>query len=317
MTAVSEIQSQPADPRPDEIRVPATGVPSLSIRDKSFLDYVDRLKRLHNFLYQEAIPLTPSDVVALQMGELHSLQADPNGRMPTADEWNQVEKQTQLIYVILSPLQRKKFLLSKAPQALVRLPAYLLVAAIFLIGDEVYVLGPGWGSPLLFFGYLLWTGCLGALGAIASLGMNALSIQDDITFDITNGGLMVLRVVLGALFAIVISMPFGYALFYDFCRAIATYPTPVGPGTVINPDLSQSSVMKVIIFLIPFVLGFSTSTVILILNQLTDGVQSLFGRRSSQEPRDVILPPKEPLPKTLGGGLTVEPANPNVATPAV
>jgi hypothetical protein len=48
--------------------------------------------------------------------------------------------------------------------------------------------------------YFLWTVLLGAIGAIALLSMNALSIQKDITFDLTNKSLLAVRVVLRALF---------------------------------------------------------------------------------------------------------------------
>jgi len=58
--------------------------------------------------------------------------------------------------------------------------------------------------------YFLWTACLGAIGAIAFLSMNALSIQQDVTFDLTNKSLLAVRIVLGSLFGVVLRFPLGF-----------------------------------------------------------------------------------------------------------
>jgi hypothetical protein len=54
---------------------------------------------------------------------------------------------------------------------------------------------------------------MGAIGSVAFIGMNALSVQQDVTFDLNNDRLMVLRIVLGALFGIVLTLPFGFTQF--------------------------------------------------------------------------------------------------------
>jgi hypothetical protein len=121
--------------------------------------------------------------------------------------------------------------------------------------------------------------------------MNALSIQDDITFDLSSVRLITLRVVLGALFAVVLTLPFGYANFIDFCRYLATYN-----GTATG-DIFQQLTAQALSLLLPFVLGFSTPSVILILNQLVEAVQTFFGRR--QGPADPLLArPSPPAPAT-------------------
>jgi hypothetical protein len=141
----------------------------------------------------------------------------------------------------------------------------------------------------MFLVYLIWLATLGAVGALAFIGMNALSIQDDITFDLTNTRLMLLRVTLGALFAVVLTLPFGYAEFVTFCARVAQPFQQL----LVKPDSvsTEASVLtkQAIFLLLPFVLGFSTSLVILILNQIIEAAQTFFGRRSN--------PPAVPPPR--------------------
>jgi hypothetical protein len=126
----------------------------------------------------------------------------------------------------------------------------------------------------IVFIYLIWLISLGAVGALAFVGMNALSIKDDITFDLTNRRLLLLRVVLGALFAVVLTLPFGFIDFIEFCKSLAD-PSKSKHGI---PEMAKQAIL----LLLPFVLGFSTSLVILILNQLVEAVQAFFGRKPTE-----------------------------------
>ena len=254
-----------------------------AIGDATFCKYIDRLKDLHNFLYQEAVPVNPSDAISLEMGNLSALFFHAKGRPPTPLEWNQVERQTQAIFLLLTPSLRRKFLMGGTPWIVAWMPIYFLgIAAVSLVAAVAiirFAINPFWILPV----YLLWLATLGATGALAFIGMNALSIQDDITFDLTNTRLMLLRVALGALFAVVLTLPFGYEEFLSFCNGIAV------PFSTVK----TSALTKQAIFLLqPFVLGFSTSVVILILNQMVDAVQTFFGRRSSQESFAASPPPR-------------------------
>jgi len=268
-----------------------TDVSELAIGDETFCKYVDRLKELHNFLYQEAVPVNPSDAISLEMGNLSALFFHANGRPPTALEWNQVERQTQTIFLLLTPALRRKFLMGGTPWIVAWMPVYFLgIAAVSLVAAVAiirFAINPFWILPV----YLVWLATLGATGALAFIGMNALSIQDDITFDLTNTRLMLLRVALGALFAVVLTLPFGYEEFLSFCNGIAV------PFSTVK----ASALTKQAVFLLqPFVLGFSTSVVILILNQMVDAVQTFFGRRSSQE-NFTSLPPRVLTASTAAG----------------
>lgn len=246
------------------------------VKDPTFFKYVDRLKDLHNFLYQEAVPISGTHAPLLQMGNIRALNFDKNGRSPTVAEWDQVETQTQIIFMMLSPVLRRKFLMTGTPPIVLWMPVYLLSIAVVSIVVPVATFNYGWLTTLILVFYLVWLASLGAVGALAYVGMNALSIQDDITFDLSSVRLITLRVVLGALFAVVLTLPFGYSNFIDFCRYLATYSGSTSPSDIYTQLTAQA-----LSLVLPFILGFSTPSVILILNQLVDAVQTFFGRRGA------------------------------------
>jgi hypothetical protein len=69
---------------------------------------------------------------------------------------------------------------------------------------------------LVGIAYITWIAFLGAIGSTAFVGMNALSVQSDATFDLNNQRLLVMRVSLGALFGLVLTLPFGMKGFVSF-----------------------------------------------------------------------------------------------------
>jgi hypothetical protein len=118
-------------------------------------------------------------------------------------------------------------------------------------------------------------------------------VQEDITFDLTNRRLMILRVVLGGLFGLVLTLPFGFQDFLNFCSNIGgAIPLHEKPGDTVKP--SDSVTWQAVTLLMPFVLGFSTSLVILVLNQLVDGIQAFFGKRSTAANADRATAPISP-----------------------
>jgi hypothetical protein len=165
-----------------------------------------------------------------------------------------------------------------------------LVLAILLAGLIPKLLG---GSVIVLVFYIFWLTCLGSIGAVAFIAMNALSVQEDATFDLTNNRLMILRIVLGGLFGMVITLPFGFDSFLSFLRNIVEGSSqPVSEfegadGTVLGDS---------ILMLMPFVLGFSTSLVILILNRLVEAVQSFFGRGPTSTERPTLPTMGNPQP---------------------
>jgi predicted MFS family arabinose efflux permease len=75
-------------------------------------------------------------------------------------------------------------------------------------------------EQVAFVSFLIWVAALGGVGSIAFIGMNALAVQDDATFDITNTKLIALRIALGALFGAVLTLPVGYPSFLAFLNEL-------------------------------------------------------------------------------------------------
>jgi hypothetical protein len=84
--------------------------------------------------------------------------------------------------------------------------------------------------------------------------------------------LMSLRIALGALFGVVLSLPFGYPQFVLFCKAAWK------PSVFFDPNAGVLT-KQAVLLLLPFILGFSTSLVIQILTQLVEAVQTFLGRK--------------------------------------
>jgi hypothetical protein len=249
---------------------------SNSINDEHFIRDLNRLKELRSFLIQEAIFLGPDESSTLQFGRLNLLRHREDGRSPTQNEWSEVERLTQALFGRLSEPLRRRFLLGEIPSWMSLLPILFAVVALVALVVAVVVrhqsfLGRVLGDNVLPY-YLIWLMSLGAIGAVAFIGMNALSVQQDITFDLTNQRLMLLRITLGALFGLVLTLPFGFTGFKDF-TAVLSGNNPTGSDP-------QKITTQALLLLFPFILGFSTSLVIMVLNRLVDAVQAFFGKAS-------------------------------------
>jgi hypothetical protein len=82
--------------------------------------------------------------------------------------------------------------------------------------------------------------------------------------DVTDENILSIRVILGALFALLIGLPIGgrsiqivYQAFLD------TFPVP--------------TIEDWVIVLVPFMVGFSTTLVLAIFNRIIGGISALFG----------------------------------------
>ena len=193
------------------------------------------------------------------------------GRLPTAEEWDQLDERSRKLFSYLDQGLRKRFELSQTANLIAVLPVLLIIAALLSLIAAIFV-----GDRLSALAcYFLWTACLGAIGAIAFLSMNALSIQKDVTFDVRNKSLLAVRIVLGALFGVVLSIPFGFSSFITFGESIAR-GTPAQNGAA-NFSLEGA------LLLLPFVFGFSTSLVILVLNRFVESITIFFGGRSGSD----------------------------------
>ena len=250
----------------------------ISASDCEFLTELGRLHKLTNFVNNQAVLLPLSEDDSWAMGEL--LKLNPNGtakggRSSTVVEWKTVTKYNQLLFRALSEHQRRQFLIGEMPNNVAKLPIWFAAGAFACLALSIIALfserDPSMTRGIVLTLYVAWLIALGAMGSIAFIGMNALSVQQDITFDLLNQRLITLRIVLGSLFALVLALPFGFDGYYNFLlRSV----NPKAGAPITSSDA--------LMLILPFLLGFSTSLVIMILNRLIEAAQSFFGRTFSQ-----------------------------------
>ena len=243
-----------------------------AIRNSGFTNQFANLKSLKTLLLTQGVRIREEDAPLLSFGKLNHLRYDDKGRLPTIEEWEELDKRSQKLFSYLDDGLRKRFELSQAANLIAGLPVLLIIMAIPLVGllSLIAAISAVDRNLLLFGCYFLWTALLGALGAIAFLSMNALSIQEDVTFDLRNKSLLAVRIVLGSLFGVVLSIPFGFNSFIAFWELIARGTPALG-------------VQEATLLLLPFVLGFSTSLVILVLNKFVESITVFFGGRRGSD----------------------------------
>ena len=251
---------------------PKSELDSLWIKNSGFMRDLNRLKELRSFLIKEAAPIKTGEVPYLSFGRLNLLRESHGvgGRQPTENEWYELEARQQQLFAHLDENLRKKYLLGNIPSWIAYLPAVfagLAVAALYY----AYLQGT---DSITFASYLVWLVSLGTIGSVAFIGMNILSVQDDVTFDLSNARLMSLRIILGGMFALVLSLPFGYQTFQHFVLNIGKFR--------LDSKAPSELTAQAAFLLLPFILGFSTSLVIMILNRLIEAVKTFFGQSVAQ-----------------------------------
>jgi hypothetical protein len=284
-----------------EVDTAAPKPPGNAINDSQFITELNRLRNLKGFLNNEAVVLGLSDVDSNVLGDLFTLTESYRGRSPTGAEWTKLDQFNQLFFQRLTEAQRRRFLLGGIPQGFAKAPiifagvALLSLLGTVLIGElvrnqDIQIL-------IILSCYLFWLISLGAIGSIAFIGMNALSVQQDITFDLLNPRLINLRIALGALFALVLTLPFGFTGYVKFIRGIVTVTQFNGPSA---PDAVTTS--DALMLIMPFLLGFSTSLVIMILNRMLEAAQSFFGKTLITTAPTAPASTVAAMPATSGSG---------------
>jgi hypothetical protein len=143
-----------------------------------------------------------------------------------------------ILNLLLADEQRRKFILRQYPTFIIYVAILSFGMSLISFGWAVFpwflarpyatALSTFLGvemeiadNSIILFSFMMWNICVGALGSIAFISVNALSMQSDATFDITNARFVMLRVVLGALFGVLIALPIGIEAFATLCGRIA------------------------------------------------------------------------------------------------
>lgn len=294
---VVRLPDSPAEAPPNGKR--ATPSPNYVINDPTFNRLQETLMDLCAFIRREGVSIPPEKADLLVLGEIGRLRK-PNfwrgekGRAPTEQEWMALETRIQELHALLDEPCRRGFYIRKSEFLLIYIPfAMTLLAAgslIAAISHEPRFLTHMFGvteRPTQWHAccYIVWLMALGALGSVAYVAMNALSLEKDITFDIGNKKLLTIRLILGAIFGLILALPFGFDEFEQF----VAHFTSTGAGS--PPDAKSATML-----LMPFVFGFSTTVVLTFINRVVDAVGLIFGKipTSHAEQRERALNPLHP-----------------------
>ena len=206
-----------------------------------------------------------------KLGLFNHVYFSKRGRTPTECEWNEIDQKIEALLAICDQnailKHRERFFVSTLKRYsnyalwFLLLCVTSLIMATFPIAQIVPMmksLADWW----IYSWYILWLVSLGALGSIAYVTVNALAIHTDATFDIRSNTLIKLRILLGCLSALAVGMPIDRT---EFVKFIASNTS--------SPDYAS----WLLLLVLPFVLGFSTSFLMAILKRIGDGLQTVFG----------------------------------------
>jgi hypothetical protein len=246
------------------------------VADDEFRRQLILLRQTRRFLLEQGISATPPAAGVespFSLGRLNMIQIRKSGPPPTAEDWQLLEEKQSGLQPWITPDLAHRFRLQGIRQTLIWVPVALLIYAGLALAIAIFppkfglvgslVEGPnevGWR----YFAYLMWTSGLGALGSLGFLAVNSLGIQRDATFDLSDKALVALRIILGALFGSIVAVPFFYPDFAKYAQSVVA-PQPTA-------DLTSG-----VPLLVPFLLGFSTSLAMAVLNRLVSGVETIFG----------------------------------------
>ncbi len=268
----------------------------LACNDKEYIRQLLVVRKIKELLVSEAVDIAEEDRGLARLGVLNSLRYSKTGHAPPTEAWDELDGRLQGLTRYLKDETgelKRKLQVRLAPRFLYWLPLAMGLLAAFclclavapptysLLGFVFARMSPTAPPPEViqqiwrFAAFMLWLISLGSLGSVAFLYVNVLSIETDKSVDVTSAAFLSMRIILGALFGLVIGLPIGYPYFVNFCLQIHNVAAAAGAGA--TPAAAKIEWSNGLALLLPFLLGFSTPLVLNVLNRCVDGVQTVFG----------------------------------------
>jgi hypothetical protein len=269
-------------PEADEVHV---APPTSYICDRRFIEQLNALIALRQFLLDEMVELNPGGDESSNLEGLNLLSFNPTGRLPTIEEWRLLDDKYSMTISRMNIDLRMKFRIKKLGLFFGILPVVFMVTSIlatiiyimvtsYLVDDKYQVLY----TAILLLCFVLWTIAQGGLGACAFVGTKLITrtvsaskevpsntVQSDIeSADLTDRNYLKMRIVLGSLFALLLCFPISRISMEKMGNEFSSTNPTINPG-----DLIQ--------IIVPFIVGFSTSLVLTILTKLVAAIQEFLG----------------------------------------
>jgi hypothetical protein len=262
---------------------------ALTISDRLFIRQLDHTRGLVAFLIErQALPRN-ADVLPC-LAALGSMRYSHAGRAASEEEWQKLCTMSQGLSEL--PLETTTaFNISRLRTFFSLLPLIFLIMGIVAL-ETTYlqgfaVEGSGWYYFIGLAAVLSWTCALGGLGTSAFFGTSLLAQlastagNDEAKIkEITDHSYLQTRLMIGILFAFVLGLPFGHL-------SLDTASHVLYNDVIWDAGLA-TTVMHI---LAPFLLGFSTSLVLAILERLIEGFKTILGVGQAMQ-----QPPPAPRP---------------------
>lgn len=266
----------------------AIGVDESSISDENFIEQLRDVRKLRRFLFSEMVKISHTEASSTDLGILSNLKYHRYGRKPDEREWELLDVKMSILADYLTPELRRKFKIWELGLYFGLLPICFLVLGVTALAVAFFFPKPftdptdnmsSWQQAPLFISVVAWTISLGGLGACAFLTTTLLAGQNSISprigrtrdsdheyIDITDTNFVNARLVIGILFSFLLGLPFSSA-------SLRFVLDKMYEGTK-NLDFSTEELAMMVI---PFVMGFSTNLVLLILERIVTAIKSVFG----------------------------------------
>lgn len=246
-----------------------------AIANERFIRQLDELRELKEFLFEEKVQFKEEDLGSIDLEELNNLSYSTSGRVPSADEWRTLDEKLSKLASYLSDDLRRKIRIRELGLFFRTLPIIFLtssvVSTIVYLTLPLYPSASSWRLVLWLAVVSTWAISQGGLGACAFLGTSVImksSIINEKTpqenIDLTDRNFLIIRVILGTLFAVLLGLPFS----------------PLGlnvfTGLYYNTEILPSE-SNLVFSLIPFLAGFSTNLVLVILGKFVVAIEAVFG----------------------------------------
>jgi hypothetical protein len=250
------------------------------ISDRRFAAQLESIQRLKQFLFDEKVLFHPDNLENIDLGSLNKLKYDAGGRLPTEAEWKALDQKLASLAPLLTPALRRKLRIRELHFFFKTIPIVFIATTIVATFVLLLLMTVGSEERRSYFflapymlALLIWTLAQGALGACAFLSVSATVDTAKETsasnalypaIDVTDDNNLSIRIILGALFALLVALPIaGRSVLVLFNAFTEEHPLPTAEDWI--------SV------LVPFLFGFSTTLVLAIFNRIIAGVSSLFG----------------------------------------
>jgi hypothetical protein len=252
-----------------------------TIADRRFIENLAQVQNVKRFLFEEKIPLEKSDLHDIDLQELNNFHYSKAGRAPTIKAWCKLDEKFVNISSHLTDEMRRKFRIQELGVFFKILPMILLGISMIAVNAAIMLpsLIPDIESLLRFFLWQLylssWLLSQGALGAYAFVGTSMIvkqipkrngykSPRNEEIIDVTDKNFLSSRILLGALFAAILGLPFVSKSMHSIID-------------LFYHDQENLNLSCLPYILLPFIAGFSINLVLTILRRFVLAIEAFFG----------------------------------------